>query len=179
MALADVKSAPRSVKHEDDWDEMLQALSLQPERTALPALEEPLPAANLWKIIKDAVGSESLVAIPLPLVFHEPITELMKRAEDLKHAYLLNEVTPNYQLIACTVLQQQEKSVHLLSQARMYVTICSPALASLLKPLQLADEKELKRQPLSSVQCSATGSRINAPVFLSCFAHVRSLPCML
>ena len=51
------------IKHQD----MLQALRKQGERTSLPKLTEPLPPAQLWKVIKDVFGSSKVMAMPLPM----------------------------------------------------------------------------------------------------------------
>lgn len=71
---------------------MIQSLSAQPERRSLPALGHPLPPIQVWKVIKEAFGSSKIMAMPLPMQLHEPTSELMKRAEDLAYASLLNEV---------------------------------------------------------------------------------------
>ena len=92
MALASADSTPRVEENAESWPSRLQSLTSQPDRASLPALAKPLPSIQVWKVIKDAFGSSKLMSMPLPIQLHEPTTELMKRAEDLAYAELLNLV---------------------------------------------------------------------------------------
>jgi len=59
-------------------------------RDALPAPEgEPRPF-SLWSFLKDAAGKQ-LFALPLPIGFYLPLTEVQFRLENLEYASLLDE----------------------------------------------------------------------------------------
>ena len=99
--------------NEDEWHSMLQALTLQDDRGSLPPLAKPFPAIQPWKVIKDAFGSDQLMAMPMPMQLHEPTSELTKRAEELAYASLLNQVSHCHRvkqmwppLTLCVAVQQ-------------------------------------------------------------------------
>ncbi|KAK9805901.1 hypothetical protein WJX73_003344 [Symbiochloris irregularis] len=139
MALTRVNTAPSDGAIDDDWQGMLRALSLEPERTALPQLAEPLPSANLWKILKEAFGSSKIVSMTLPLVFHEPITELMKRAEDLTHASILNEAAS---LPKGSIERHVKVAVFALSFCQGNVRTQKPLSPTLGETYELIDKRQ-------------------------------------
>lgn len=63
-------------------------------REQLPEPEDGLGnQRNLWSILKDVVHSGDFARMPMPVSFHEPLSELQQRAEDLEYSELLDEVS--------------------------------------------------------------------------------------
>eukprot|EP00884_Botryococcus_braunii_P000007 jgi/Botrbrau1/10006/Bobra.0012s0094.1 len=58
-------------------------------RTVLPPAPGDLPPVNIWSILRNA--GLSLVLMPLPIQVYEPMTHLMKMAEDLEYTELLDK----------------------------------------------------------------------------------------
>lgn len=70
-----------------------QSEPLREGRDKLPEPEDGLGnQRNLWSIIKDVVHSGDFARMPMPVSFHEPLSELQQRAEDLEYSELLDEV---------------------------------------------------------------------------------------
>lgn len=72
---------------------MMQTEPPHPRREQLPEPEQGLGKQKLWSIIKDVVYSADFARMPMPVSFHEPLSELQQRAEDLEYTELLDQVS--------------------------------------------------------------------------------------
>jgi hypothetical protein len=46
----------------------------------------------LFSFFRDFVGSDNILAMPLPAEMHLPLSELQKQSEELEYSELLNKV---------------------------------------------------------------------------------------
>jgi hypothetical protein len=74
----------------EDW---LAKQRVYAPRLLLPQPQQSRPnTISLVQLVKDTIGKHNLSRIPTPVQFHEPISELQQRAEDLQFTELLDKV---------------------------------------------------------------------------------------
>lgn len=70
----------------------LAAEPLLTPRAALPPLATPPPkVTGLFAMATAAMRTPDLISVPVPIGFHEPLSELQQRAEDYEYVELLNQ----------------------------------------------------------------------------------------
>lgn len=78
----------------EDLEAWLSRQATYPRRSCLPDPQQDRPnTISIIQLMKDVFGKHNLSRIPVPVQFHEPITELQQRAEDLQYSELLDKVS--------------------------------------------------------------------------------------
>jgi hypothetical protein len=133
-----------------------EMVEMKTYRNSLPVRRNPDQKLNIWKVIKDSIGSE-LSKIAVPVYFNEPLSFLQRFTEELTYSHLLREAA-----------RTQDPALRLAYVSSFAISTYSTTLSRTMKPfnpllgetfeleyegMQLIAEQVSHHPPVTALHC--------------------------